>query len=71
MPKEQIAPSVKQKKMFLSEQSFLFIAVFAHIELTTGNHIGFSKRRGKGRRQRKERKRRKKEKNLENIRNGH
>lgn len=34
--------------MFLSEQSFLFIAVFAHIELTTGNHIGFSKRREKG-----------------------
>lgn len=54
-----------KKKMFMSEQSFLFIAVFAHIELTIGNHIGFSKRK-KGEREGSRRRRGKeeKEKNL-------
>lgn len=66
--------------MFMSEQSFLFIAVFAHIELTIGNHIGFSKRKkGKGKEaeEGEEKKKKGKEshqficKTLENIRDGH
>lgn len=60
----------KTKKNVPVWQSFLFIAVFAHIELTTGNHIGFSKRREKGK-EAEEREEKKEKGKEENIRNGH